>query len=118
MDMTGFIHFDCICGLDIYFFGDSASGLPSFEAIETLRTQLGNHQFAIFTSQNEPIVPCPCCDSMIQLPDARIAAFFAKMSLAATANSEKDQPPAREKQIKQNPSLFLDGYSRQLPELN
>lgn len=115
--MAGFIHFDCLCGLDIYFFGDLPSGKPPIAAIEKLRSQLGNRQYAIYTTQDDEIVPCPCCDSYIQLPDAQIAAYFGKMSLA-NSNMGADGSPSHVNHGNQRPSRFSDGYSLQSTELN
>ena len=115
--MAGFIHFDCLCGLDIYFFGNSASGEAPLEAIESFRSNLGNHQHAIFSSQDGAIVTCPQCNSLVQLPTPEIVAFLAQKSLAAT----KPQGINRTDQSLADgyyPANHTDGYSRPISELN
>ena len=117
MLMAGFIHFDCLCGLDIYFFGDLASGEPPLDAIDNLRARLGNHPFAVYTSHDEDIVPCPCCDSLIQLPSPKIAAFLGQMSFAGTQPGT-DSPAIRDNSRACHPTEYSDGYNLQLTELN
>ncbi len=117
MMTAGFIHFDCLCGLDIYFFGDMASGEPPFEAIETFRARVGNHKHAIYTSNDETIVPCPCCETMIQLPTAQVAAMLGKVSLA-TSNVGMDYRPTAKMSQKYHPNKQSDGHNRYLLGLN
>ena len=117
MMTAGFIHFDCLCGLDIYFFGDLPSGEPPLDAIDTFRARFANHQQAIFTSNDEPVVSCPCCESLIQLPSAKVAAFLGQMSLD-TIDNGVDNVIAPEKTDKYRPSKHSDGYNLQLTMLN
>jgi hypothetical protein len=116
--MAGFIHFDCLCGLDVYYFGDLASGEPPLEAIDTFRQRLGGHQYAIYTSRDDEIVECPCCGSLIQLPSPKIASFIGRMSLAP-GHHVQDRPrhPQQESESKL-PFTFMEGYRPQLSELN
>jgi hypothetical protein len=117
MIMAGFIHFDCLCGFDVYFFGDLASGEVPVEAIDILRARLGNHRYAIFTSRDNPIVPCPCCESMIQLPSPQIAEYLGQLSLANT-NCGTEEPAIRGNLNARHSKKYSDGYNLQLPELN
>jgi hypothetical protein len=117
MMKAGFIHFDCLCGLDIYFFGDLASGEPPYEAINTFRARLANLQHAIFTSRDKTIVSCPCCESLIQLPSAQVAAYLGQVSLA-TANMEMGTRQAADKKEKDISKIPSDGYNLQFSKLN
>jgi len=117
MMTAGFIHFDCLCGLDIYFFGDLPSGEPPLEAIDTFRSRLPNHHQAIFTSNDDTVVSCPCCDSLIQLPTAKVAAFLGQMTLDTT-KSGVDNVTALEKTDHYPTSKHSDGYNLQLTRLN
>jgi len=116
--MAGFIHFDCLCGLDVYYFGDLETGEPPFEAIESFRHKLAGHRFAIFTSQDEEIVECPCCDSLIQLPGPKIAAYIGRMSLASASTMPGQPIPIHQQSENRLPISFTDGYRPQLSELN
>lgn len=115
--MAGFIHFDCLCGLDIYYFGDLDTGEPPLEVIESFRQKLAGHRFAIYTSQDEEVVECPYCDSYIQLPGPKIAAYIGRMSLASASNVQVQPVPIRQ-QENRLPLNFSDGYRPQLSELN
>ena len=116
--MAGFIHFDCFCGLDIYFFGDLASGEPPVEAIETFRSKLGQHAYAIYTSKDDSLVQCPCCNSMIQLPSAQIAAYIGEMSQASTSNIQAHSQLSQERSDSLLPLNYTEGYRPHVSELN
>jgi hypothetical protein len=117
MMKAGFIHFDCLCGLDIYFFGDLASCEPPYEEINTFRARLVNHQHAIFTSRDKTIVSCPCCESLIQLPSAQVAAYLGQMSLA-TANRGVETRKALDKKKNDISKIHSDGFRPQFSKLN
>ena len=115
--MAGFIHFDCYCGLDIYFFGNSPSGEAPLEAIDSFRSNLGTQQHAIYSSRDDAIVACPQCDSLIQLPTPEIVAFLAQKSLAAskTEGTIRAGHPLSDGYY---PPNHADGYSNPITELN
>ena len=74
---VGYIHFSCFCGLDIYCFGSDKTGNAPIMAIDRFRKLLADQPAAIFSASDGPSAHCPTCRIEMELPSAKVLAWFA-----------------------------------------
>ena len=72
MITTQYIHFSCLCGLDMYFFANLPGGQAPVETMERFRESLNSFPYMIFSSQDGFNANCDSCDLEIDLPKNEI----------------------------------------------
>jgi hypothetical protein len=77
---SGFIHFDCFCGADLYYLVDQPSVDNQSAAKRALLNLIQHPHFAIFTNHDGPTSECPHCGALVELPDPEIVAFLSRKS--------------------------------------
>ncbi len=80
MNESGFIHFDCYCGADLYYLVCS-TGADDFKSVKDSLAGLVRHpHFAIYSDLDGVSADCPHCGSLIELPDPETVDFLRQLS--------------------------------------
>ncbi len=79
---SGFIHFDCFCGADLYYLVCQPGGENQRAAKDALANLIQHPHFAIFTKTDGSRGDCPHCGALIELPDPEIVEFLSRKSQA------------------------------------
>ena len=69
---TEFIHFSCLCGLDMYYFANLPDGQAPLETIARFRDSLNSFPYMILSSQDGFSANCDSCNLEIDLPKSEI----------------------------------------------
>lgn len=80
MNETGFIHFDCFCGADLYFLVSPPDTDGRSAAKDTLIQILEHPHYAIYSTLDGDSGDCPHCGALVELPDAETVDFLRQLS--------------------------------------
>lgn len=77
---SGFIHFDCFCGADLYYLVCQPGDEVQKTAKNALARLIQHPHYAIYTSTDGTSSHCPHCGSTVELPDPEAVKFLRQMS--------------------------------------
>jgi hypothetical protein len=76
MVSVDYIHFNCFCGLDIYYFADLPSGKAPSNVMERFENLLNSFPHMLFSSQDGLTGKCCSCHTEIELPTSQIVRWI------------------------------------------
>jgi rRNA maturation protein Nop10 len=77
---SGFIHFDCFCGADLYYLVCQPGGDNQKAAKNALMRLIEHPHYAIYTTTDGTSSHCPHCGSTVELPAPETVSFLRQMS--------------------------------------
>jgi hypothetical protein len=80
MTGSGFIHFDCYCGADLYYMVSQPDDDKQKSAKKALSSLINHPHFAIYTDLDGISGDCPHCGALVELPDPETVNFLRHLS--------------------------------------
>lgn len=80
MTESGFIHFDCFCGADLYYMVCQPDENNYKAAKDALVGLIKHPHYAIYTDMDGVSGDCPHCGALVELPDPETVNFLKRLS--------------------------------------
>ena len=77
---SGFIHFDCFCGADLYYLVCQPGSDDQKAAKNALARLIQHPHYAIYTDMDGVSGDCPHCGALVELPDPETVKFLRRLS--------------------------------------